>query len=187
MRAGVREIVELRVIVVVRVGVVVAVIAVRIAVVMMHVRRMLSVRVMMVTRRVLVSVLVRLGLHVDVRVSVSDRQPSADFACDGARAKDRDEDTGCQRDPRIDLLGDDPARGGKDDGAEREDAGGMRHRERGCEDDGLARRRACADQRHGQQRLAVTGLEGVQRPERDREEQRAEHDERIPGTFSEDV
>ena len=51
----------------------------------------------------------------------------------------------------------------------------------------MSRRRARADQRHGQQRLSVTGLERVQRTERDRKQQRADHDERIAGTLGEDI
>jgi len=154
----------------------------RMAVIVRLVRTM-----MMPSRRVDVVVRVRMGVRVRVVVRVRERQPPPHLARESARADHRDHEAGPQRDPRIDLLGDDPLRRRQNDEAQHQDARRVRDGERRGENDRVARRRPCTDEGNGEQRLPMTGFERVQRAERDREKQCTEHDERIRRPAPQDV
>ena len=91
-------------------------------------------------------------------------------------ADDDDEQARDERQPRVELLGDDEAREEERHEAQTEDAGRMRRGHRRAEEDRVPRTAAGADQVAGDERLAVPRRERMRRAPEGRYEER-EHDD----------
>ena len=109
---------------------------------------------------VMVVVAVVVVIVVAARAAAQDRDPDAD-----------DHQPGRERQPRVELLRQDPRGEPQRDGAERDDAGRVRDGDGRAEHERVARAAARADEVGGDHRLAVAGRERVQRAPAERGEQ----------------